>query len=210
MSNDAVAGAVVAAVHARAMGLGSPWAGPSVFAQVARAQSVLAKVMAQSGFASIGAAATQIEAAIGATSTARWGISPATAAVAVATARTSGIFNGQVTASRVLARRSPFNSTLQRVMELVRRAREALDAGLDLMSERLRERRQLGSELATSFSAHERLAYAALRTTMAMRLHVDRSPPPREALTTTPRTLRGPSPAGRPHLVVVRLRELPC
>ena len=172
-------------------------------AEVARAQSMLSRAMARHG-STIAAAAHRVQAAAVAGRRAA-----AAQAVAVA-GRRAAFAQARFYAATA---RSTANKAVRRALASARaqaaRARDAVEAALERARERRRERTRLRSQLVASFSAHQRLAYAAVRTAMAVRLHVDHSPPPRDALTTTPRTVRGPNSAGRPRLVVVRPRELP-
>jgi hypothetical protein len=89
-----------------------------------------------------------------------------------------------------------------RVRKTITRARDYLYAGLQNIRSRREQRAALGAELASTHSAQEQLAHAAMLTALAMRLNVNHSPPPRQAAVTTPRKVRGPNTAGRSQLSI--------
>jgi hypothetical protein len=101
-------------------------------------------------------------------------------------------------AKRALLRR--IREDVARVKERARRAQAHIFAALEKARTR-EDRRRIGFSIA--MSSAKRIARAAALTALAVRTHVDHSPPPAEAITTTPRKVRGPNSRQRHRFVVV-------
>lgn len=116
------------------------------------------------------------------------------------TASIQSAMNRSVVAS--LAKRAlivRIRENVARVKDRARRAQAHIFAATEKARTR-KERQRIGSTIARSSA--KRIALASALTALAVRTHVDHSPPPGQAVTTTPRKVRGPNSRQRHRFVV--------